>query len=89
MSARVTIATDFRGLVPEALMLPCEHSAAVISVSLAISDDNRVYSPGLEEIKAVLARGSTDVVRSYCEMWTRWLTRVEKAHAAEQPAVAP
>lgn len=87
MSARVLADADFRALVPDELLLPCEHSLAVVSVGLGIDDTGRVYAPGLDEIKAVLARGSTDVVRSYCEMWTRWLAKAGTQLAEDRAAV--
>ena len=65
-----------RALIPTEIVLPCEHSAAVTAVGIEIqADPVRVVAPGLDAVKALLARGSTDVVRSYCEMWTRWLAR--------------
>jgi hypothetical protein len=67
---------EFRALVPSHLMLPCERTDAVISVPLVIdADPVRVVSPGLDAVKAALAVGSAELVRSYCEIWTRFLAR--------------
>lgn len=76
---RVSIDTDFRALVPTTIGLPCEHSDAVIEVSLTIdADPVRVIAPGLDDIKGVLAIGSAELVRSYCEVWTRYLAQVSR-----------
>jgi hypothetical protein len=64
----------FREMVPKYLMLPCERTDAVMSVPLVIgADPVLVYSPGLGAVKGALAVGSYELVRSYCELWTRFL----------------
>lgn len=64
----------YRQMVPKQIMLPCEHSDAVVSLPLTVeSDPLRVVANGLDDVKASLAVGSVDLVRSYCQLWTRWL----------------
>lgn len=77
---RAPLPTDvFRKMVPTEITVPCEYSSAVISIGIEIDADTvRVVAPGLEEIQAACARGTVEVVRSYCELWTRWLVRSER-----------
>ena len=64
----------YRDLVPRELVLPCERTAGVISLEVVIeADPVRVYVPGLDEVRDVLAVGSAELVRSYCAIWTRFL----------------
>ncbi len=64
----------YRDLVPGELVLPCEHSDGVVSLEVVIgADPVRVYVPGLDDVKGVLAVGSAELVRSYCAIWTRFL----------------
>jgi hypothetical protein len=72
----VTAVQDqFRVLVPDDIIVPMEHTDAVAVVDLVVVDDPvRVTAPGLDVLKGALAIGSADLVRSYCEMWTRFLT---------------
>lgn len=84
---RVTIDPDFRVMVPESIRLPCEHSDAVIDVTIEIdADPVRVVAPGLEDIKSVLAIGSAELVRSYCELWTRYLAQSGRRQAERSAA---
>jgi hypothetical protein len=65
----------FRDLVPRELVLPCEYTDGVVSLEVMVAADPvRVYVPGLDDVKGVLAVGSAELVRSYCSMWTRFLT---------------
>ncbi len=67
----------FLGLIPESITVPCEFTDATIAVSLVVeADPVRVVAPGLDEIKEALGRGSVELVRSYCELWTRYLAQV-------------
>lgn len=70
----------YRDLVPAEVTVPCEYAGAVISVPLIIeADPVRVTAPSLGEVKPALAAGAADLVRSQCEMWTRWLARCGQA----------
>lgn len=72
-----------RDLIPDEITLPCEHTDAVISVAIVVlPDQTRVVAPGLHELQGALARGSVELVKHYCEMWTRWLTRAQRAVAS-------
>lgn len=69
------IAEGFLALVPTRLMLPCERTDAAMSVPLAVdADPVRVYAPELDAYKGALAVGSVELIRSYCEVWTRFLS---------------
>lgn len=76
----------FRAMVPTEIVLPCEHTSTVVSVPLTIEDDPiRVIAPFLYGTKGALAVGSSELVRSYCELWTRWLrTAIAAQHAPER-----
>ncbi len=64
----------YRQMVPKQILLPCEHSDAVVSLPLHVeADPVRVVANGLDDVQASLALGSVELVRSYCQMWTRWL----------------
>lgn len=78
----MSVVPQLRELVPDTIRLPAEFTSAVLEVGVVVGEDGRVYAPGLDDVKAVLAVGSADVVRSYCGLWTRWLARAEKDHAA-------
>ena len=66
----------YRDLVPTEIVVPSEYSDAVISVPLIIdADPVRVVAPSLNQLKGSLARGSADVIRNQCELWTRWLAQ--------------
>lgn len=73
------MSTDvFRALVPGSLVLPCEHSDAAITIAIVVeADPVRVVAPGLQQFQAALARGSVDLIKQYCSMWTRFLVRAE------------
>jgi len=71
---RNLIPSQVRNLIPSEVRLPCERSAAVIAIRIVV-DGDRVTAPTLDELKGVLALGSADLVRSYCQIWTRWLAR--------------
>ncbi len=78
--------TASREQVPTSIVLPCERTDAVVVLDLVVeADPVRVVCPGLDEVKAALAVGSADLVRSYCGVWTRWLARCG-ARPAEQVA---
>ncbi len=65
-----------RDLVPTELMLPGERNPVTICVQIGMdADPSRVVAPGLDELGAVLGEATVALVRSYCEVWTRWLVR--------------
>lgn len=68
------MARQVRDLVPEKISLPAEYTSALIDVYLDVHG-GKVVAPALAQLQGALARGSVEVVTSYCEMWTRWLTR--------------
>lgn len=84
----MTAVAEFRRLVPTEIVVPAEYTDAVLTVYLDITDDGQVTCPGLPEIQAVLARGSVDMVKQTCGLWTRWLARAERQHAERQTAEA-
>lgn len=72
----MTVDERFRSLAPLEIVLPCEHSPAVISVPLAVeSDPVQVVAPCLNEVKGALAVGSAELIRQYCALWTRFLAQ--------------
>jgi hypothetical protein len=72
--------SSFRDQVPTQIVVPCEYTDAVVSVPLVIdAGPVRVVAPSLNQIQGALARGSADVIRNQCELWTRWLLRCEAA----------
>lgn len=72
----MSVDARLRELVPAKLVLPSEHTSAVITVPLEVLGDSaQLVAPGLDQVKEALARGSVEVVRSYCQMWTRFLMR--------------
>jgi hypothetical protein len=88
----VSVDRRLLGLVPDSIAVPCEFTDAVIVVALVVDDDTlRVVAPGLEDIKAALGRGSVELVRSYCEVWTRYLAQVSRraAGVAAGPVEVP
>ncbi len=76
----------FTALVPRELVLPCEHTDGVVSLEVVVeAGDPVVYVPGLDELKAVLAVGSAELVRSYCALWTRFLTLAAAGIRRDEP----
>lgn len=76
----------FAALVPRELVLPCEHTDGVISLEVVVDvEPVRVYVPGLDETKEALAVGSAELVRSYCSMWTRFLTLAAAGIRRDEP----
>lgn len=70
------MAGELKALVPLELALPCEQTDARVTVTLVVEEDPvRVTAPGLDDVKVCLAIGSAELVRSYCNLWTRWLNR--------------
>ncbi len=75
--------TGLRDAVPKEITVPCERTAAVVSVALAIgADPVRVYAPGLDELAVALPDGAADLIRAHCAMWTRWLARAGSGQLA-------
>jgi hypothetical protein len=71
------VTDGYATLVPKEITMPCAHSDAVISVQLVIdADPVRVYAPGLGLLAGALPVGAVTVIRSQCELWTKWLARV-------------
>lgn len=67
----------YREMIPTEIVLPCEHTDATITVPIVVMG-GLVRAPGLPQLQAALARGSVELVKHYCEMWTRWLNRVDR-----------
>jgi hypothetical protein len=68
----------YRHMVPREFWVPCEHSDAMVVMEIAVTEDGRVVAPALHELKAACAIGSVEIVTSFCQVWQRWLTRVER-----------
>ncbi len=71
--------SGWRDMVPATMCLPAQHAEATIDVGMSIKPDGTVYVPGLDGLLVALPPKAGDAVRWYCQAWTDWLARVERA----------
>lgn len=71
------ISQTHRDLIPDEIVLPCEHTDATITLAIQVGDDGVVRAAGLGEISVALESGIVDLVSKYCRIWTRWLAQAE------------
>lgn len=86
MTVKVLDAATFRRAIPAEVKVPGLHGTTATIKLDVDADQGRVVDRNVEGMKAYLAPGSLELVRSTCDAWTRWLN--EAGRRADRVAAA-